>query len=53
VNPTYLIYKNILIMKKSKVSSSVDYIYIETLLNKQMRSNIRMLHNRIVNVPVT
>lgn len=33
-------------MKKYKASSSVDCIYMETVLNKQMRSDIRMIQNR-------
>ncbi|CAD8116122.1 unnamed protein product [Paramecium sonneborni] len=36
-------------MKKSKGSTSVDCLYMEFMLNKQMRSNIRMIHNRILN----
>ncbi|CAD8207025.1 unnamed protein product [Paramecium pentaurelia] len=40
-------------MMKYKASSSVDCIYMETLLNKQMRSNIRMIQNRQMNPPQT
>ncbi|CAD8119070.1 unnamed protein product [Paramecium sonneborni] len=36
-------------MKQSKGSTSVDCLYMELMLNKQMRSNIRMIHNRILN----
>ncbi|CAK65267.1 unnamed protein product (macronuclear) [Paramecium tetraurelia] len=36
-------------MKKYKASSSVDCIYMETMLNKQMRSNIRMIQDRQMN----
>ncbi|CAD8199502.1 unnamed protein product [Paramecium octaurelia] len=35
-------------MKKSKGSTSVDCLYMESMLNKQIRSNIRMIQNKIL-----
>ncbi|CAD8212390.1 unnamed protein product [Paramecium pentaurelia] len=40
-------------MKKQKASSSVDCIYMETMLNQQIRSNIRMIQNKQINLPQT
>ncbi|CAD8128218.1 unnamed protein product [Paramecium sonneborni] len=40
-------------MKKYKASSSVDCIYMESMLNKQMRSNIRMIQSKQLNLPQT
>ncbi|CAD8124029.1 unnamed protein product [Paramecium sonneborni] len=40
-------------MKKYKANSSVDCLYMENMLNKQMRSNIRMIQSKQLNLPQT